>query len=173
MALNLNTVSEILADINEDNFKEKIDTFLNQCPLYYKLLVLRLTRFQKYLSFDAPMLSEDKIIKHNLELYHLLQEVLECKDSAKYKLSMDLVHIYFYQYRKDAYGYKVLKRNNIKQWYSRKHNHSYRVFCKILSFMSDRTHTLDDIDVERYLDRNFVYISSEAIENLINYYRNR
>lgn len=173
MALDLNAVSEILTDINEDNFKEKIDNFLNQCPLYYTLLVLRLENYQKRLSLDAPMLSTEKIVKCNQELYYLLQEVLECKDLTKYKLSMDLVHIYFYRYRKDAYDYRVLKRNNVKQWYSRKHNHSYRVFCKILSFMSDRTHTLDDMDIERYLDRNFVYISSEAIENLINYYRNR
>lgn len=173
MALNLSSVSELLADINEDNFKEKINNFLTQCPLYYKILVLRLEKFQNRLSLDAPIIKDEKIIKYNLDLYYLLREVLECQDLEKYKLSMDLINLYFYQYRNDAYSYKVLKRNNIKKWYDRKDNHSYRVFCKILSFLSDRTHTLDDIDVERYLDRNFVYISNRAIDNIINYYRNR
>lgn len=172
--LTIEEVSAIVSSCTPESFKSDMENIYKNGPLTYQVLVARLQKYQDHLSVDKPLLRDDVAKKYQIEFYLLIREILEEDDEVRYKLSLDLLNLFFFIYKEDAYLPRYINRYDILEFRNKKHQKSFDNFVTILSTLCDkdnRSKLVGTFPFDELLDRDYIYLNDIQIQNLITYYK--
>lgn len=167
-------ITEIIENTNDDNFDSNIEEILSVSGIYIRTVIYRLQRYINRLKLSNPRLDYDKALPYNIELYTTMWEIINLTNTDRYKDAMDILHLYFYRYREDAYKPMWILRYPLpKQKFTRKQIYTFKSLIEIFNYMSIKDNSISGLDIKRLLKKDFIILSDIVVDNLLAYYRNR
>lgn len=170
-------ILDIVRNMTLESFDNDIKNIsINSSVLYYPLLISRLNKYQKVLSIKSNIPLKEEIDHLQYDLYNVIREILMLKYSTKYRICLYIINAFFNKYQDDAFSHTMISRYNILKYENEKHQKTFynltylfSIFCK----EENKSSLVISALFPKLLDRNNIYFTDKATDNLYMFYKER
>ena len=168
-------ILNIVRNITLESFENDIENIsTNSQIITYPLLIARLRKYVDVLSIKSVIPLEETIDQEQYDLYNIIREILEFNYDTKFKIHLYILHAFFNKYRDDALDHKMISRYNILKFENEKHQKTFYNLTYLISIFCNKNNVNSNtinIFLSKLLNRDEVYISDRAKNNLYKFYK--